>query len=380
MSPITDAWSTFTDRLAALGPAIEAAAPTPEAAAEGLHHLANQVACWTTFALGHADPDRPAFFRSSDLTYAWGGPNTDQVARRAAITGDATYRIAGHMGSCEEMVIQIKRGSAQSGGAGVAAEIATSELGLGEGDDLDIVLGGPERDGHWIPLPEDVAFVHVRDFYFDWRATDPATLVLERLGPPAHRPVRTLEHVERVLDAAAGEVEHSVAFWTGYQDRMLAGQPTNTFGEPAGSAGGVQQILYSHAGLALGDEDALVVEVDPADAPLWDLQLYVRPWYEALDAYGRTTSTNHRMAVPDADGRIRAVVSSADPGSPNWLDTEGRAEVLATIRWWRPGRQPVVRAEVVPVGDAPGAGTVDEAARDEQRRRRADYLAWRYRT
>ncbi len=147
----TEVWQAFCDRLAAMGPVIEAEAPTPEAAAEGLHHLANQLACWTTYALGHADPDRPVFFRSSDPIYSWGGPNTDQVARRAAIAGDAVYRISGHMGSCEEFVLQIKRGAAQSGGAGIATEVSASSLGLGPGDDLDIVLGGPERDGPMDP-------------------------------------------------------------------------------------------------------------------------------------------------------------------------------------------------------------------------------------
>jgi len=373
-------WQSFCERLAALGPVIEAEAPTPEAAAEGVHHLANQVACWLTYVIGHADPDRPAFFRSSDLVYEWGGPNTDQVARRCAIRGDAVYRIRGHMGGCEEFVLQVKRGAAQSGGAGVAAEVSASSLGLGPGDEIDLVLGGPERDGLWIPLPDDAAFVHVRDYYFDWSATDPATFVIERLGPAAARPRRTADHVARVLDAAASEVEHSVAFWSGYQARMLGDVRPNRFTDPGGAAGGVQEIVYSHAGVELDDGQALVIEVDPADAPLWDAQLYNRPWYEALDAAGRTTSTNHRMAVPDADGVVRAVVAATDPGCPNWLDTEGRAQVLATLRWWRPGRLPVVRAEVVAVGEVPGAGTVSGEVREAQRRRRAAHLAWRYRT
>jgi hypothetical protein len=376
-------WQAFCARMAALGPIIEAEAPTPQAASEGLHHLANQVACWLTYALGHADPARPAFFRSSDPVYEWGGPNYDQVARRAAISGDGVYRISGRMGSCEEFVLQIKRGVSQSGGAGVATEVSASALGLGPGDEIDIVLGGAEpADGRarWLPLPDDAAFVHVRDYYFDWQATEPATFVIERLGPVAVRPVRDAEHVAGVLDSAATEVEHSLAFWSGYQARMLAGQGVNTFGEPAGAAGGVHQILYSHAGLALADDEALVVEIDPAGAPLWDVQLYNRPWYEALDAGGRTTSTNHRMAVLDADGRIHVVVSAVDPGSPNWLDTEGRDEVLATIRWWRAERQPVVTAAVLSLADVPGAGVVGPDEREDQRRRRLAHVNRRYRT
>jgi hypothetical protein len=373
-------WQAFCDRVGALGPVIEAEAPTPEAAAEGVHHLANQLACWLTYVIGHSDPDRPAFFRSSDLVYEWGGPNTDQVARRCAIRGDAVYRISGHMGGCEEFVLQVKRGAAQSGGAGVAAEVSASSMGLGPGDEIDIVLGGPEQDGNWIPLPDDAGFVHIRDYYFDWRSTDAATFVIERIGPAAARPRRDADHVARVLDAAASEIEHSVAFWSGYQARMLGDLPANAFTDPGGAAGGVQEIVYSHAGVALPAGRALVVEVDPADAPLWDVQLYNRPWYEALDAAGRTTSTNHRMAVPDAEGVVRVVISADDPGSPNWLDTEGRVDVLASLRWWRPGRLPVVRAEVVPLADAPGAGTVSAEQRDAERRRRASHLAWRYRT
>ena len=41
---------------------------------EGFRHLANQVACWLTYALGHTDPDHPAFFRSSDLVYRGADP------------------------------------------------------------------------------------------------------------------------------------------------------------------------------------------------------------------------------------------------------------------------------------------------------------------
>ncbi len=71
-------WPEFCDRMAKLGEGLEG---------EGVRHLANQVACWLTYAIGHTDPAHPAFFRSSDLVYQWGGPNADQVARRARISG-----------------------------------------------------------------------------------------------------------------------------------------------------------------------------------------------------------------------------------------------------------------------------------------------------
>ena len=93
------AWRTFCERIAAVGDRILADDfPGDEAdRAEGVRHVANQVACWLTYALGHTDPAHPAFFRSSDPVYRWGGPNVDQVARRAAIAGDGDVpRVGSH--------------------------------------------------------------------------------------------------------------------------------------------------------------------------------------------------------------------------------------------------------------------------------------------
>ncbi len=352
-------WQRFCDRIAALGAGLDS---------EGVAHLANQVACWLTYSIGHTDPVHPAFFRSSDLVYQWGGPNADQVARRATITGTGTYRISGHMGSCEEFILQAKLGAAQSGGAGVAAEIAASSLGLGPGDDIDLVLSTSEQPGSWISLDPRTTALHIRDYYFDWQPADPATFVIERLDALEPRPPLD---TAGILEIAAGEIEHSFAFWSGYQERMLKGQPPNTFTAPAPAGGGVQAVLYSHAGIALGPGEAIVVDLEDGGAPLWDIQLYSRPWYEALDFANRTTSLNHRLAGP---GSI--VIAASDPGGPNWLDTEGRTEVLATVRWIRATWAPTVRARRVPVADL-GLPAVD---REVQLRSRARHVAWRYRT
>ncbi len=358
-------WSRFCERMSALGEGLEG---------EGVRHLANQVACWLTYAIGHTDPAHPAFFRSSDLVYQWGGPNADQVARRAMISGEGTYRVSGHMGSSEEFILQVKLGLSQSGGAGVATEISASSLGIGPGDDFDLMFSATEPQartapaGTWIQLDPAATFIHIRDYYFDWQPADPATFVIERLDRLGPRPPLD---VAALLDDAANEIEHSIAFWSGYQDKMLAGQAANEFGSPAPAPRGVKDIIYSHAGIALADDEALVVELDHGGARLWDIQLYNRPYYEALDFANRITSLNHRLAEP---GPI--VVAAADPGGPNWLDTEGRSSVLATVRWWGEEATPSVQARVVPIAE------LDLPAVDRQGelRRRASHVAWRYRT
>ena len=106
---------------------------------------------------------------------------------------------------------------------------------------------------------------------------------------------------------------------------------------------GVKTLIYSHAGVALDPNQALVIEVDHRGATMWDVQLYNRPWYEALDFTNRLTCLNHALIEP---GPI-VINSGTDPGGANWLDTEGRDSVLCTFRWWHPPETPEVNAQVV---------------------------------
>jgi hypothetical protein len=379
-----EAWRAFCDRMGALGDRILADDfPQGEhARAEGYRHLANQVACWLTYALGSTDPEHPAFFRSSDPVYRWGGPNVDQVARRALISGDGTYRISGQMGSCEEFVLQVKSGTVQSGGADVDQEISASSLGLGPGDDFEILLGGTRRGERWIELDPAAAFVHIRDYYFDWQPRQPATFVIERLdtqGTP-RRPT-TPDGVAALLDDAAAQIEHSIVFWNDYQRRMRSGQELNTFSPPAGAARGVQEIIYSHAFVALGAGEALLVELEGRDAKLWDIQLYNRTWYEPLDFANRVTSLNHRQVRSGEDGSVQVVIAGRDPGVVNWLDSEGRDEVLATVRWWRPEHGPTVRSRIIAVASLPAEmSVVDPDSRRAEIRGRSAHVGWRFRT
>ena len=61
---------------------------------------------------------------------------------------------------------------------------------------------------------------------------------------------------------------------------------------------------YSHAFVSLRDDEALVVEIDPDDASLWDVMLYNRSWYEALDFANLWLMPEGRLRSSDAYGDI----------------------------------------------------------------------------
>ena len=382
------AWREVCDRLAAVGEQIldDTWPSDPLGRAEGARHLATQVACWFTYAMGYSDPARPAFFRSADPTYAWGGPNVDQVARRATVDGAGTYRVSGRMGSCEEFILQIKGGAVQSGGAEIATEVSASSLGLQPGDTFEIFVGGDEQGTTWLPLGEGPGFVHVRDYYFDWVAAEPATFVIERLDTQGtSAPPLTSERVAAMLEIAVHEVEHSTVYFRDLQARMRAAQSPNQFGVPDVSGRGVQDIIYSHGFVTLRDDEALIIELDPSAAALWGVSSYTPTWYEPLDYASRVTSRNHRQVVADSDGLVRVVLAGVDTGTANWLDSAGRGDLLTTVRWFRPPETPPIRSEVVPLADLDAHlpddhPRVDPEARADELRARAAHVSWRYRT
>jgi len=128
-----------------------------------------------------------------------------------------------------------------------------------------------------------------------------------------------------------------------------------------------------------------VLDASPPDTRFWDVQLYTLGWFEPFDYTNRTTSLNHTQAVLSSDQRLRVVVAHADPGVPNWLDTEGRPEGMITHRWIDTRSQPTISARLVPFDEIAGVLPADtprvtDSERREEIRRRQEHVAWRYRT
>jgi hypothetical protein len=57
------------------------------------------------------------------------------------------------------------------------------------------------------------------------------------------------------------------------------------------------------------------------------------------------------MAAVDADGKFRAVISTVDPGVPNWLDTGGQTTGHVLARWMHTSDAPLPTVTVVKVAE-----------------------------
>ena len=382
-----EAWEDFCRHLSALGREIVGGDfPRGEQdRVDGFRHLANQVACWLTYAVAQSNPAVPVFFRHNNLTYRWGGPNVDQNARRAVIDGKGTYRISGVMHACTDFILQVKSGSMHTGDPRIDAEVRAADLGIGAGDSFEIVLSATEQPGNWVQIATTSEVVHIRDYYFAWQPTEPAAFVIERIdafGRPG--PTVRAADVSGMLTEATKQIEGSIRYWNRYQIERREQQPLNTFTAPSTVAAGVQDVLYSDCYIRLDPGQAMVFAFDPSATRYWDAQLYSRAWYEPLDFVTRPTSLNHELAEQSHDGLVRVVACGEDPGVVNWLDNEGRDEVLATIRFFGVAAAPVVQAEVIATADVTRASPVTRGwsggnARATERERRQRHMAWRSR-
>jgi Protein of unknown function (DUF1214) len=383
--PEVVAWRNLCRRFEALGERMlgDEFPGAPEDRPEGFAHLAEQVVCWLTWALGHADPRRPTFQRQNDLFTQWGGPNADNVYRHARVETGNRYRIIGRMHSCDDFILAIRAGYMHMEQWGTLAQVTASELGIGPGSDFELLLGGAGDPG-WIPLPEGAVMASIREYYFDWQPREPATFTIECLDVAAPPEPLTAARFAAQLDEAAALTEHSLVYWNRYLRDARAERNDNSFAPSLTVAKGLSAARYAYCFYDLAPDEALVVDSDVPDARYWSLQLYTHGWFELIDTADRVTSINHAQAAISADGRLRVVVAHEDPGVANWLDTGGRRAALLMFRWFWPEGEPAPTATVVKFDELSallaGESAVDAMERAEEVRRRREHLAWRFRS
>jgi hypothetical protein len=352
----------------------------PAVQEEGFIHLAEQLLCWLEWSLGYGDPAQPWFQRQNDLITPWGGPNADNVYRHARVDPRHTYVIRGRMQSCEDFALAIRSGFRHEACPWTLAELTGSEIGVRQGDDFELILGGQGPEPNRVPLPESAVMCSIREYYFEWKEAEPATWTIERVdGTPASAPT-----YRESLAEALELTERSLSFWNDYMLTARARQEDNTFGTKIDVPKGLQISQFLFCFYDLLPEQALVVDMDPPDARYWSFQTYGLHFFRPFDIV-RPSSQNHRQVTLGADGRVYLVLAAEDPGTPNWIDTGGRLTGLLNYRhfWGRPMPNP--RARVVPMErlyDELPAGTpvvsVEERAAQIEARRR--HLAWRLRT
>ena len=318
----------------------------------------------------------------NDLITQWGGPNADNVYRHTRVDPARRYRITGRMHSCDEFILAIRRGFMHEPQWGTVHEVSATDLGIGPGDDFEILLGGPDRGPGRVPLPDGAVMASFREYYYDWAAAEPAVMVVECLDDDADPPAPRLTpaDVTARLARAADGIAHSVHNWNDYLRDHRARGTDNVLAPPMVVAQGLDAARYAFCFWDLGPDEAVVIETTVPAARYWSIQAYELGTYELIDITEHQSSLNHRQVYVDPDGMVRIVARSSSPSTSTQMTGHFARTAASSSGFWTTVSCVVCPSQATRrsvAGDAEGCvAAAIEPARSRWRGLRRRRLRW----
>ena len=312
------------------------------------------------------DPERPVWRRIVTPTRKFRGDNADAIYFEAPIRGDRTYRITGNLAQAVYTAFTVEAG-ANNGSYPDRTDgiLNDTQFDVAADGSYEIILGGKPRDRNWLKLSADAGRLTSRH-YFEWESSAAAAdvhvpLTISNLDPPDGPPP---PWDDDLVAAAIGRVTTHVRSKTidGLRPADHAARPDwvgripNEFPvpqEPGDFALAAADAHYSLGRWLLGPNEVLVITGRWPECRFASVCAWNR-FQQTLDYLNRPVSRNRATTTLEADGSFRMVVAHADPGVPNWIDTEGRASGTLFFRFFlAEGDVEPLSAEVVPFDSRP---------------------------
>lgn len=291
----------------------------------------------------HADPRHPDFWPWFNLAHNNLGPNPDDVFGLTPLDDDGVYRISGFRGNVRIVDFQLGTGSFIPRGSfddpvfsTTLANYDLDSLKLAADGSFDVILSARRPLGHsgdWWELGSKASYLLVRQIAYDWLHEVDARLSIERLDRPAVKPRLTTDELRAKLSQIAPWVANNLKFTFDYLDGVRKQRGNNGIGfVNFAEFGGISVQKYANGTFELDADEALILECSVPECRYWSIHL-IDDLFLSLDWMNRQTSLNGHTARIDRDGRFRVVISSHDPGVPNWLDTAGYRSGGMQGRW-----------------------------------------------
>lgn len=366
---------------------------TPLLQAEGVRYLTRLFSAGALTQIEAGDPSYPQLVPFVSAWVTWGGTNPDSDYLYAAVDPDHTYRLRGRRGAVHLLAFETFSGDFDNMARIAACDIrldvdgGPGNIEFGPDGEFEIVLratepADEEERRNWLRIPDVPGHLLVRFCWYDWDVADRPSVTIERDGAVYPPPPPTLEEMERRLARFADFLRQGPQMCAVAADMYYGRDPGSVQFPPWSLHGATdmehqlsfQDQLYGQSHFTLGPDEAVLLEVALPASPYWSFNLS-SPYLENTDWHLRQNSINGHQAVVDPEGVFRAVISAADPGVPNWLDTGGQPTGVIQSRFLLPEVMPDVRLRTLPLADlraALPAGTpeVSPAERQDAVRRR----------
>lgn len=320
--PLVDAIAE-AERLVTEAPFIESEADL----LEGLQYLAGCIAACTHVAFDY-DRDHPFLHSGTGPFTKMALDNPDTLYFGTRVQPGHEYVVTGRRGTTTDVSFQLL------GGEYTDEVVPDSETAFDDRK-LDIAADGTFE---WRFTPDTPAQLVIREVYNDWSAQR-GTFAIARTdtaGTPP--PPLTRELIEKRYAVAGKQLVQRVKTWLQFPKWFYDNLPVNTLTAPRLTPGGLATQYSSVGHFDLTPEQAIVITLPVTDAPYLGFQLGSL-WYISMDYINHQTSLNGTQAQADPDGKIRIVVSDANPGVTNWCETLGHGKGYLQFRWQRVSRE-----------------------------------------
>jgi hypothetical protein len=354
-----EAWGLWQSMIADLTQVVRDDAETELELLDGLQVLARCTTLATELNVD-SDPELPFFFTMDTEMRYIGGPSPDGDYDLCILEGGRAYRVQGHRNTSAYLGFQVLAGGGMEPRR-MAAYLSDRDMEVAADGSFafviaterpaDDVLGG----AIFVEVPADAGSIVVRQYVADPGSEVLATYDIEPLELPGPPPVPTDGAVAARFTAAAWTIAKLVTLHKSPPMQEMIENPNRFFTyDPAalGAADTTPDNLYMLGTWRLAPDEALVIHAQPPEVRFWNLVIE-NIWHECLDVRRRQTSLTNGEAVLAEDGGVQFVLSAADPGAPNWLDTAGRHRGFMLFRWLDDPAPPMVTAEVVALADLP---------------------------
>ena len=350
---LRDGWYALCDRIKEAGDHVfkDASGASDGERTNAFRYLTQNLSQAFDLFLENRDDRYPSLHAFCGPTRKLGVDNPDCIYLQSWINDRDTYRISGHRGTARMLNLTVQgewTGALHEPfGDRPLANVFGDDLTLDDDGAFELWISPDPQPGDWIPSQPGTRKIFYRQYFDHWDEV-PAAFEIERVGsdgapPPAIEPAWLLDSFEQ----AASFVVNTTKDWPdvlfGQQGMDTTANEFVRSGDAEDARRGrvVQQVHWR-----LETDEALVLEFTASPDAFWQLGACT-VFGASLEYRYRQVSLTAGMAPVDSDGTTRVVLSHADPGLANWLDTQDHTRGWLVFRNMLTGDVPDIATRVV---------------------------------
>ena len=330
------AWRELTVSQEAAAARIIAAAADEQERVEGLDFLSDLLSLSVEMKFQKGSETSPQFTDWMGDHRKVFGDTPDAIYHTAQISANYRYEITGNIGEAEYLGI-ILYGRQPNGWNRAGSNLSLRDIKPDIDGNFRIVLSreAPVDGAAWLRLEGDIHMVMMRQYFHDRPSKNPANFNIRNVDTAT--PNRPSDGETAAGLRAARVMFNEVVDGTFALADMVASAP-NRPDPPKTYNADFSGIFYpTHDNQYFGSwykierGEALMIEGPAPDADYWSVSLQNR-WMQSLDYANKQISLDNHQ-IKTHNGRYRIIVAHNDPGTENWLETDGHSQGILAIRY-----------------------------------------------